>query len=178
MAEFRDEFCTLCWSHRIKGKVLTDEQIATCRSQLAAAEEKNRWRDDFARWQKRMLIPAILMTLWCAYWGLSMVRPYLKHEDVLLPLMVGLLCAGAFAIGGFLAGGMKAVPLACGLLILASLVCLLHAGGYLLMALEAPREHVAGLLWSTARLVFCGTILVSAVMMFRIKRGAEITQTR
>ncbi len=172
MAEFRENFCTLCWSHRTKGKVLTEEQIATCERQLAEAKEKNLWRGDFARWQKRMLIPAILMTLWCAYWGLSMVRPYLKHEDVLLPMIVGLLCAGSFAVGGFLAGGMKAVPLACGLLVIASLVCLLHIGSYLLTALEAPREHVAGLLWSTARLLFCGTILVSSVMMLRIRRAA------
>lgn len=170
VVEFHDHFCTHCWSHRTKGKVLMEEQVATCRSQLAARNEQTRWRDECLSLQKRMAVPTILMILWCSYWGLSMLPGYLKYDDGLPQMVTGLLCAAGFVVGGFLAGGMKAVPVACSLLILSSLVCVFHAGSYLMVEFGRISPSAKGVVWSSLRLVLCGIILVSCAGILRLKR--------
>jgi hypothetical protein len=64
------------------------------------------------------------------------------------------------------------------LLIIASLVAMFHIGDYLLnvvpdKALQTETQIGRGLLFSGVRLVFCGTILGSAIMILRLKRPAD-----
>ncbi|MCB1279388.1 hypothetical protein [Prosthecobacter sp.] len=172
IADFRDDFCTLCWSHRIKGKVLTDEQIASCQSQFAAANEQKRWQAEFGTWQTRLLMPAILMTLWCVYWAFVTLPFYLKFDLGLLELLASVFCIVSFAGGGFLVGGSKMLKSACVLLILGSVVSAIHIGDYFLDVANGASEAGKGMLWSSVRLVLCGTILVSAVQILRINRPA------
>ena len=172
LAEFHEDFCTSCWSHRTKGKVLTDEQIATCEKQFAAANDRKRWQAELGVWQTRLLIPAILMTLWCLF-GVSLLLPaFLKYGDGKLEFGIAALCAASFAGGGYLVGGARALHIACPLLILASLVATFHIGGYLVDVLQGEAKLSKGFVFSAIRLVFCGTILVSAVKILRLKRPA------
>lgn len=170
VAAFHDDFCTLCWSHRKKGKVLTDDQIAICQSQFAAEDGRKRWSAELSVWQSRVLIPIILMILWCAYWGLSKLPHYIKFKVGLPEMTLALLCAAGFAVGGFMLGGTKKLPVACSLLIIASLICVVHAGGSFLDDLNHIRPKIMGLLWSSIRLFLCGAILVSCVRVLLIKR--------
>ena len=172
LADFHDDFCTSCWSHRTKGKVLTEEQIATCEKQFAAVSEMKRWQAELGVWQSRLLLPAILMTLWCLY-GVSVLLPvFLKYGEGHLELTLAVLCAASFAGGGYLVGGAKALKIACPLLIVASLAATFHLGGYLLDVLRGEASLSRGFILSAIRLVFCGTIIVSAVMILRLKRPA------
>lgn len=172
VAEFRDDFCTSCWSHRTKGKVLTSEQIATCETQFAAVNEKKQWQAELGVWQNRLLIPAILMTLWCLYAVSTLLPVYLKYGEGQLELAIAVLCAASFAGGGYLVGGGKALKIACPLLILASLAATYHIGGYLLDVMNGDAKLSKGFLFSSLRLVLCGTILVSAVKILRLKPAA------
>ncbi len=170
--DFHEDFCTSCWSHRTKGKVLTGEQIATCKTQLAAVQDRKRWQAELGVWQTRLLIPAILMTLWCLF-GVSLVLPvWLKYGEGRLELASAVLCAASFAGGGYLVGGARALKIACPLLILASLAATFHIGGYLLDVLRGEAVLSKGFVFSAIRLVFCGTILVSAVKILRLKGPA------
>lgn len=173
-ADFHEDFCTSCWSHRTKGKVLTSEQIATCETQLAAVNDKKRWQAELGVWQTRLVIPAILMTLWCLF-GVSLLLPnFLKYGAGQLEFAIAVLCAAAFAGGGYLVGGARALNIACPLLILASLAATYHIGGYLLDVLHGDAAFSKGFIFSAIRLVFCGTIVVSAVKILRIKRRAAL----
>lgn len=172
LADFHEDFCTLCWSHRTKGKVLTSEQIATCETQFAAVNEKKRWQAELGAWQTRLLLPAILMTLWCLF-GVSLLLPaFLKYGEGRLELALAVFCAASFAIGGYLVGGDKSLQIACALLIIASLAATYHTGGYLLDVLHGEAKIDKRFFFSCLRLVFCGTILVSSVMILRLKRPA------
>ncbi len=144
-----------CWSHRTKGKVLTEEQIATCEKQFAAVSEMKRWQAELGVWQSRLLLPV-----------------FLKYGEGHLELTLAVLCAASFAGGGYLVGGAKALKIACPLLIVASLAATFHLGGYLLDVLRGEASLSRGFILSAIRLVFCGTIIVSAVMILRLKRPA------
>ena len=174
-AIFQDDFCTSCWSHRTKGKVLTSEQIASCKKEFAAVNEKKRWQAEFDSWQNRLLIPSILMTLWCLY-GVSLLLPlYLRDGDGQFEIVTCILGAASFAGGGYLVGGARSLQIACPLLIIASLVATFHIGDYLLnvmngQVLQSETNIGKGLLFSAIRLIFCGTIIVSSVMILRLKR--------
>jgi len=172
LADFHDDFCTQCWSHRIKGKVLTNEQITTCETQLAAVNEKKRWQAELGVWQNRLLIPAILMTLWCLFGVSSLLPHYLKYGAGQMELAIAAFCAASFAGGGYLVGGARALHIACPLLILASLAATFHIGGYLLDVLHGDATFSKGFFFGALRLIFCGTIVVSAVKLLRIKPPA------
>lgn len=172
VADFHDDFCTLCWSHRTKGRVLTDEQIAACQGQYAVVRENKRWQAELGVWQNRLLVPAILMTLWCAYWLFTTLPFYLKWGFGLWETVTGALCVTAFATGGYLVGGARALKVACPVLILASLACIIHIGDYLRGAFDDLAANGRGVAFSSIRLVFCGTILVSSVNVLRLRRAA------
>lgn len=170
LVDFHDDFCTSCWCHRTKGKVLTDAQIATCEKQLAAVNEQKRWQAELAVWQTRLLLPAILMTLWCLY-GVSAALPtWLKYGTGFPGLALSFLCAAAFAGGGYLAGGARQLHIACPLLILASFATTFHIGVYLLDVFSGEAKLTTGFVFSAIRLLLCGTVVVSAVMILRLKR--------
>ncbi|MDB6006928.1 MAG: hypothetical protein JWR15_3915 [Prosthecobacter sp.] len=168
-ADFHDDFCTSCWSHRTKGKVLTDEQIATCVKQLAAVNEKKRSQAELAVWQTRLLIPAILMTLWCLFGVSLLLPPFLKYGAGQLEIATCILGAAVFAGGGYLVGGARALHIACPLLIIACLVAMFHSGDHLLDVFHGDEKLGKGFFFSVIRLLFCGTILVSAVKILRLK---------
>ena len=172
LADFHEDFCTGCWSHRTKGKVLTSEQIATCETQFAAVNEKNRWQAELGAWQNRLLLPAILMTLWCLF-GVSLLLPaFLKYGEGRMELAIAVFCAACFAMGGYLVGGAKSLQIACPMLIIASLAATYPLGDYLLDVLRGEAKLGKGFIFSSIRLVFCGVILVSSVMILRLKRPA------
>lgn len=171
--DFHDDFCPSCWSHRTKGKVLTKEQIATCEKQLAAVNDKKRWQAELDVWQNRLLIPAILMTLWCLY-GVSSLLPHLlKYGEARLEFAIALLCAASFAGGGYLVGGAKSLHIACPLLIIASLAATFHIGDYLLDVFQGEAKLSKGFFFSAIRLVLCGTILISSVKILLIQGPAK-----
>jgi hypothetical protein len=172
LADFHEDFCTLCWSHRTKGKVLTSEQIATCETQFAAVNAKKRWDVELGVWQNRLLLPAILMTLWSLFGVSSLLPHFLKYGEGQLELAVAVLCAASFAIGGYLVGGSRALNIACPLLIIACLAATYHTGGYLLDVLHGEAKIDKRFFFSSLRLMFCGTILVTSVMILRLKRPA------
>lgn len=172
VADFHDEFCTSCWSHRTKGKVLSSEQIATCEAQYAAVKEKKRWHAELGAWQNRLLLPSILMTLWCLFAVSTLLPVCLKYGEGRFELGMALLCAASFAIGGYLVGGSKALRIACPLLIIASLAATYHIGEYLLEVMRGEAELGKGFVFSSIRLVFCGAIVVSSVQILRLKRPA------
>ncbi|OYW71012.1 MAG: hypothetical protein B7Z37_28970 [Verrucomicrobia bacterium 12-59-8] len=170
--DFHDDFCPSCWSHRTKGKVLTEEQIAACEKQLAAVNDKKRWQADLAVWQTRLLIPAILMTLWCLFGVSLLLPPFLKYGAGQLEIAISFLGAAIFAGGGYLVGGARALHLACPLLIIACLVAMFHSGDYLLDVFQGDARLGKGSFFNVLRLIFCGTILVSAVKILRLKGPA------
>ncbi len=172
LADFKDEFCTSCWSHRTKGKVLTSEQITTCEAQYAALNDKKRWQAKLGAWQNRLLLPAILMTLWCLFGVSTLLPTFLKYGSGRLELAIAVFCAASFAIGGYMVGGAKALNIACPLLIIASLAATYHIGDYLLDVLRGEAKLTRGFVFSGIRLVFCGTVVVSSVQILRLKRPA------
>jgi hypothetical protein len=172
LADFKDEFCTSCWSHRTKGKVLTNEQITKCETQYAALNEKKRWQATLGTRQNRLLLPTILMVLWSVYGVFSLLPFYLKFGLGQLELAINVFCSASFAIGGYLVGGARALKAACYLLILASLAATYHIGDYLMEVLHDEAEIDEGFLYSCLRLVFCGTILISSIQILRLKRPA------
>lgn len=172
LADFQEDFCTSCWSHRTQGKVLSSEQIATCEARYAAVNENKRWQAELGAWQNRLLLPAILMTLWCLFAVSTLLPVYLKYGEGRFELGIAVLCAASFAIGGYLIGGSKALRIACPLLILASLAATYHIGDYLLEVMRGEAKLGKGFVFSSIRLVFCGAIVVSSVQILRLKRPA------
>ncbi len=170
--DFHDDFCTSCWSHRTKGKVLSEEQIATCEKQLTAVNERKRRQAELGVWQTRLLIPAILMTLWCLFGVSLLLPPFLKYGAGQLEIATCFLGAAIFAGCGYLVGGARALHIACPLLIIACLVAMFHSGGYLLDVFHGDAKLGKGVFFSVLRLVFCGSILVSAVKILRLKAPA------
>ncbi len=173
IADFKDDFCTSCWSHRTKGKVLTDEQIATCKVQLAAVNAKKRWQTELEVWQNRLLAPAILMVLWSLYGVFTLLPFYMKFGAGQLELATSVFCSASFAIGGYLVGGARALKIACVLLILASLAATFHIGDYLLDVMHGEAKFGKGFVYSSIRVVFCGTILISSVKILRLDHPAD-----
>ncbi|WP_395749485.1 hypothetical protein [Prosthecobacter sp.] len=176
LAIFQDDFCTSCWSHRKKGKVLTEEQIAACKKQMADANEKKLWQAELEKWQNWILLPSILMTLWYLY-AASVLLPVLLRIGAGKPDMaVCFLGAAVFAGGGYLVGGSKALRIACPLLIVASVLAMIHIGDFLInvvpeLAERQSDEKIAkGMLFGSIRLVLCGVIIFSAIKILRLKR--------
>ncbi|MBB5034615.1 hypothetical protein [Prosthecobacter vanneervenii] len=171
-AEFHEDFCSQCWSHRSKGKVLTEEQIASCRSRQTTANDRKRWQDELDVWQKKMLPAVIAMILWCSY-GVYLAIPfYLKLGVGELELAIGVFCTAGFAIGGYLIGGSKALKLACSVLIAASLVASYYIFEFMLEVMRGEVQSFQGFAYSCIRLVLCGTIFISALKIKAIKPPA------
>jgi hypothetical protein len=179
LAIFNDNFCTSCWSHRTKGKVLTEEQIATCKKQMADANEKKLWQAELGKWQNWILLPSILMTLWYLYAASTLLPILLKFGAGKPDMAVCFLGAAIFAGCGYLVGGSKALRIACPVLIVASVLVMIHIGDYLLNVVpenavrQSDEKTAKGMLFGGIRLVLCGAIIFSSVKILRLKRPAD-----
>lgn len=169
VADFHNDFCTLCWSHRNKGKVLTEEQIAQTEASYAKVVAQQKWQAAFDKYQKLVIPPAVILTICVVAW-IAGLAPALAAGDVpwLWMTLPGMSLLG-FALGGYLVGGCHQLRLATVLLGLGAL-----AYGY--VGVESISISLAGdsdlsdVLWGGTEIAMCAIILYGSYHIFRMDR--------
>lgn len=173
VADFYNDFCTLCWSHFTKGQVLSAEQIASSRDSYAAALARKKWQEQFDRWQKLVIGPAVILTIASIGWTIGSLTGALAGEVPWVWMLLPGVSLLGFAGGGYLIGGCKALPLASVLLALAALAYGFSSVMALEIDLSRPKVNPSAVIKDAAALVFCGMALFGAIQIFRLNGSRQ-----
>lgn len=169
VVDFHNDFCTECWSHVKKGRVLSPEQISSSRETYAGIVARKKWDKEFERWQKLVMGPAVLLTIASIGWTVLTLPFALSGEFPWFWMLLPGISLVGFALGGYLIGGCKALPASSVLLGLAALAYGYSGVESLLLELSKPRVSPGAAIKDIGSIVLCGMALVGAVQIFRLR---------
>ena len=169
VADFHQDSCTLCWAHRVRGPLGSEEQIAQARERYRQHQEQAEWQARFDRWQKVVIHPAVLLTISSIGWAFSSVGLCWGLDVPWVYALPSLVSVIGFPLGGYWVGGSKWLRPATALLIVAALAY----GGSAVQAamhdIELDSLSARGALWALLQLSLCAAVLWGSVQIFRLK---------
>jgi hypothetical protein len=171
-AEFVNDFCVSCWSHRTKGAVLTAEQVASSKQQYSTMLEAQRLDAAFEKLQRATLLPVAILSLWNVWWAAMSVLGLLAEAVPLHEMVLSIVSLIGLVVGGLLLGGRKSITVACALLITASVCAGFEFIVVLLDELDIPGDNSEAILWTSVRLFLAGSVVVGAIRVLRSERPA------
>lgn len=172
VADFFNEYCTLCWAHRTKGAVPSEEEKERLELERAAYErslQQKEWQRKFERCQHLVILPAVLLTLDSIFWITHLAAPALAWDQPLILLCPGI-CLVGFALGGYLVGGGTRLALGASLITVAGLLAGYFIVTALLSALADPIQKPMKVLMLIAEAALIGIALYGSVQIIRLAR--------
>ena len=169
VADFHEDQCTLCWAHRVRGALSSEEEIAAARERYRLHQERANWQACFDRWQKVVIHPAVLLTILSIGWAFSTVGLCWGLGVPWVNAVPSLVSVIGFPLGGFWVGGGKWLRPATILLMVAALA---YGGTSVLAALndiELNALTAKSLVWGVLELTMCASVFWGSVQLFRLK---------
>lgn len=169
VADFHEDQCTLCWAHRVRGALGSEEEIAQARERYRQHQEQKDWQARFDRWQKVVIRPAVLLTILSIGWAFLSVGQCWGLEVPWVIALPSLVSVIGFPLGGYWVGGGKWLRPATILLILAALA---FGGTSVLTVMSDIEIHALSaksLVWGVLELSMCASVFWGSVQLFRLK---------
>lgn len=169
VADFHQDSCTLCWAHRVRGPLGSEEQIAQARERYRQHQEQAEWQARFDRWQKVVIGPAVLLTISSIAWAFSSVGLCWGLGVSWVHAAPALVSVMGFPLGGFWVGGSKWLRPATILLVVAGLTYGWSVVEMIMSDLELDSLKAKDLIWYAIQSSLCAAVLWGSVQIFRLK---------
>ena len=170
IAAFVNDFCVLCWSHRIKGAVLSPEQIASSREKYSAMRVAQDKEAAFDKALRAVMVPVVFLILWAIWLSLRTLALCIAERKEWLTAVLPVTCLVGFAVGGYLLGGRRSITLACALLIIAGLLAALYFGASLYHLFSTAGLDLKAFIFYAGGLGAAGFVMFGAIRILRTER--------